>query len=57
MKQEKNHHGAVDKSFSEQRILIVDTIYITCKKNWTHTHSGTGSYGRWQAGKRNAGEF
>ena len=50
MKDEGNHQGAVDKSFSEQRIrivLIVDTNYILCEKNWSRTRSGTGSYG-WQ---------
>ena len=58
MKDERNHHGAVDKSFSEQRIYIVDANYILCEKNWTHTRSGTGSYSRWQAGgRRNTGEL
>ena len=63
MKDERNHHGAVDKSFSEQQIRIVDDNYILCQKNWTRTRSGTGSYsrqvaGRWQAGGRqNTGEF
>ena len=69
MKHERNYHGAVDKSFSEQQIRIVDANYILCEKNWTRTHSGTGSYGRqvagrqvagsrWQAsGRRNTGEF
>ena len=46
MKKERNHHGAVDKSFSEQQISIVDTNYILCEKNWTRTRSGTGSYSR-----------
>ena len=50
MKDEGNHQGAVDKSFLEQRIRIVDANYILCEKNWTHTHSGTRSYGR-QAGR------
>ena len=52
MKHERNHHGAVDKSFLEQQIRIVDINYILCEKNWTHTHSGTGSYGRQVAGGR-----
>ena len=51
MKHERNHHGVVDKSFSEQQIRIVDVNYILCEKNWTRTHSGTGSYGR-QAGRQ-----
>ena len=46
MKDEGNHQGAVDKSFWEQRICIVDANYILCEKNWTHTRSGIGSYGR-----------
>ena len=33
MKDERNHHGAVDKSFSEQWIRIVDANYILCEKN------------------------
>ena len=32
MKDEGNHQGAVDKSFSEQRIRIVDANYIFCEK-------------------------
>ena len=59
MKDERNHQGAVDKSFSEQRIHIVDANYILCEKILTHTHSGNGSYGRWQVagGRRNTGEY
>ena len=38
--------GTVDKSFSEQQVRTVDAKYILCEKNWTRTHSGTGSYGR-----------
>ena len=51
MKDEKNHHGTVDKSFLEQQICIVDANYIPCEKNWTHTPSGTRTYSR-QAGGR-----
>ena len=57
MKDEGNHQGAVDKSFSEQQIRIVDANYILCEKNWPHTHSGTGFYGRQAGGTRNTGEF
>ena len=46
MKDERNHHGAVDKSFSEQQIRIIDSNYILYEKNWTRRHSGTGSYGK-----------
>ena len=35
MKDERNHHGAVDTCSSEQRIPIVDANYILCEKNWT----------------------
>ena len=51
MKDEGYHQGAEDKSFSEQQVRIVDANYIPCEKNWTHTRSGTGSYGRQMAGK------
>ena len=54
MKEESNHRGVVDKSFSKQQICIVDANYIICEINWTLTRSGTGSYGR-QAGGRQAG--
>ena len=59
MKDEGNHQGAVDKSFSEQRIRIVDANYILCEKNWTCTRSGTRSYGRWQVadGRQNTVEI
>ena len=57
MKDEGNHQGIVNKYFSEQRIRIVDTNYILCEKIWTHTRSGTGSYGRQTGGRRNTGEF
>ena len=46
MEDERNHHDTVDKSFSEQQIRVVDANYILCEKNWTPTHSRTGSYGR-----------
>ena len=52
MKDKGNHQDAVDKSFSEQQIRIVDANYILCEKNWTRTRSGTGSYGRQVAGGR-----
>ena len=57
MKDEGYHQGAVDKSFSEQRIRIVDANYILCEKNWTHTRSGTGSYDRQMAVRQNTCEF
>ena len=57
MKHERNHQDAVDKSFLEQQIRIVDANYILCKKNWTHTHSGTRSYGRQAGGRQMADEI
>ena len=57
MKDERNHHGAMDKSFLEQRICIVDANHILCEKNWTHTHSGTGCYGRQMAGRWQSDEI
>ena len=51
MKDKRNYHGAVDKSFSEQEIRIVDANYVPCEKNWTHAGSKTGltADSRWQA--------
>ena len=57
MKDEGNHQGAVDKSFSEQRIRSVDANYILCEKNWTRTPNGTGSYGRQADGRQVADEY
>ena len=57
MKHERNHHGAVDKSFSEQQIRNVDGNYILCEKNWTRTRSGTRSYGRQAGGRQMADEI
>ena len=57
MKDERNHHGTVDKSFLEQQIYFVDAIYILCEKNWTRPRSGTGSYGRQAGGRQVADEI
>ena len=49
-KDEKVEHSAVGESFSEQQICeSVDYTRIV-RKNWSLSHSGTGSYGR-QAGR------
>ena len=49
MKDEGNHQGAVDKSFSEQRIHIVDTDYILCEKiGPAHVAEPGLTAGRWQ---------
>ena len=54
MKDEGSHQGAVDKSFLEQRIRIVDANCILCEKIWTCTRSAEPGLmagrqaGRWQ---------
>ena len=54
MKDEGNHQGAVDKSFSEQRIRIVDANYILCEKiGPVHVAKPGVTAG----GRRNTGEF
>ena len=54
MKDERNHHGAVDKSFSEQQIRIVDANYILCEKiGPVHVTEPDLTAG----GRRNTGEF
>ena len=57
MKDEGNHQGAVDISFSKQRIRIVDANYILYEKNWTRKRSGTGSYSRQMAGRWQSDEI
>ena len=59
MKDEGNHQGAVDKSFSEQRICIVDANYILCEKiGPAHVAEPGLTAGRQVAGgRRNTGEF
>ena len=57
MKHERNHHGAVDKSFSEQQIRIVDDNCILCENYWTRTRNETGSYGRQAGGRQMADEI
>ena len=56
----KNHHGAVDKSSSEQQFRKWEGITFAVLNFWSHTPSGTQSYGRpagWQAGRQNPGDF
>ena len=56
MKDERNYHGTVYKSFSEQRICIVDANYNLCEKiGPVHvaepglTAGGRQMAGRWQS--------
>ena len=59
MKDERNHHGTVDESFSEQRIRIVDANYILCEKiGPVHVAQlGLTVSGRQVAVRRNTGEL
>ena len=59
MKDEGNHQGAVDKSFSEQRIRIVDANSIFVRKiGPVHVAEPGLTAGRQMAGgRRNTGEF
>ena len=45
-KDEKMEHGAVGESFSEQQIRESADYACIVRKNWSPSHSGTGSYGR-----------
>ena len=59
MKDEGNHHGAVDKFLSEQWIRTVDANYILCEKIGP-VHLAEPSLtagGRQVAVRRNTGEF
>ena len=50
-KDEKMEHSAVGESSSEQRIRESADYTFIVRKNWSPSHSGTGSYGR-QAGSQ-----
>ena len=43
-KDERKHHGTVDKSPSKQYVCVTDGKCLHCAKNWTHTPSASGSY-------------
>ena len=45
LKDEKQH-DAMDKPTSKQQVCISDSSHLRCTKNWTHTSSASGSYGR-----------
>ena len=49
-KDEKMEHSAVGESSSEQQIRESADYTCIVRKNWSPSHSGTGSYGR-QAGR------
>ena len=64
MKDDRNHHGAVDKSYLEQRIHIVDANYIFVRKiGPVHVPELGLTADRWQADgmqvtvRRYTGEF
>ena len=50
-KDEKMQHSAVGESSSEQRICESANYTCIVRKNWSPSHSGTGSYGR-QSGRQ-----
>ena len=50
-KDEKMQHSAVGESSSEQQIRESADYTCIVRKNWSPSHSGTGSYGR-QAGRQ-----
>ena len=50
-KDEKMEHSAVGESSSEQQIHESADYTCIVRKNWSPSHSGTGSYGR-QAGRQ-----
>ena len=52
MKDKRKHHGAVDKRSLEQQFRKSGVITYIVGKNWSPSHSGTGSYGR-LLGRRN----
>ena len=57
MKHERNHHGAVDKSFLEQQIRIVDVNSFFVRKIRPVHVAEPGLTARQAGGRRNTGEF
>ena len=55
MKDERNHHGAVDKSFSEQQVHTVDANYILC--GLVYVAEPGLMVGRQAGDRRNTGEI
>ena len=43
---DEEQHDAANKSASKQQVCISDGSHLLRAKNWTHTHSASGSYGR-----------
>ena len=52
MKDEMAHHGAMDKSYSEQQICVSASIFCIVRKNWPYRPTISGSYSRWQEGRQ-----
>ena len=51
MKDEKIHHGATEKSLSEQQTCVRALIFYIVRKNWPYPPTTSGSYGR-EVGKQ-----
>ena len=54
MKDQRTRYGAKDKRSLVQQIRVLDENCHSFEKNWTHTPSASGSYGRldgWLANK------
>ena len=43
---DEKQHDAAHKCTSKQQVCILDGSHLCCAKNWTHTPSASGSYGR-----------
>ena len=46
MKDQRTSYGTKDKCSSVQHICVLDMNHHSFEKNWTHTPSTSGSYGR-----------
>ena len=54
MKDERAHHGAIDKSYLEQQICVSALTFCILWKNWPYPPTSSGTYGRQAC--RNAGQ-
>ena len=46
MNDQRRSYGADDKCSSVQQIHVKTAVALLVRKNWTHTPSNSGSYGR-----------
>ena len=52
MKDERTHHGAMDKDLSEQKICVRASIFCVVRKNWLYSLRFCGKQAGRQTGRQ-----